>query len=104
MSGFEVVIEEIREAARAATSAGEQASRVDLGKAFSGTDSGFIGPTAAGLAMALPGSKSAEKAPRVCAKLRDDIGKWVNEVHRYAQNLTSSADLTLVNKGSNRAV
>jgi len=99
VSEFEVVIEEIRKAAQAATSAGEQARRVDLAEALSGVGSGFIGPAApAGLALALPRSKSAENAPKVCAKLRGDIDKWVAEIYQYAQNLTSSADLYATNE------
>lgn len=80
MSGFEVVIEALRKAGKAATSAGEQAAAVDLG----GTLSGVPG--------ALPGSRSAEVAPRTATAWRSQIKGWSEQAGEHGRLLNTAAD------------
>ena len=70
MSGYEVIVEALREAGNAATSAGEQAETMDL----TGTLSGVGG--------ALPGSRSAQAAPGASDTWRRQLTDWSTDTKK----------------------
>lgn len=80
MSGYEVAIEEIRKAAAAVTSAGEQAAGVDVAGALSG------------VAGALPGSRSAQAATGAAKAWEQQEREWSREAKDYGENLRKTAD------------
>jgi hypothetical protein len=80
MNGYQVVIEALRRAGRAAESAGEQAGAVNLAGALSG------------VAGALPGSRSGPAAARLANAWRGRLGSWSAETRRLGQGMVLSAD------------
>jgi hypothetical protein len=86
LSGYKVVIEELREAGRSAISAGEQAGTVDLG----GTLSGMPG--------ALPGSRSVQAAAGLANSWQSQIKGWSGEAATLGRNMTAAADYYAANE------
>jgi hypothetical protein len=86
VSGYEVVIESLRKAGRAAGSAGEQAGAVDLAGAISGVRD------------SLPGSRSLHVAAEVATMWRAQIAGWSTEARKLGQDMTESADLYASNE------
>lgn len=86
MAGYEVVIEALRKSGRAATSAGEQASAVDLAGAISGVRD------------SLPGSRSVDAASGVATVWRAQIAGWSGEATKLGQDMAGSADLYASNE------
>lgn len=80
VSGYRAHVQELRESAGAARSAGEQVSEVRLVAAFDG----------AGEAM--PGSRSASFLDRAGNALGKDVEGWVTSVDAYAEDLDAAAD------------
>jgi hypothetical protein len=80
MSGYDVVIEELRKAGRSAVSAGEQAGTVDLAGTLSGIPS------------ALPGSRSVQAAAGLAKSWQSQIKGWSGETTTLGRNMTAAAD------------
>lgn len=80
MSGFQVVVEELRSAATAAEAAATAATGIDLASPLE----------VAG--AALPGSASSTRAPDVAGAWRDEVGSWVDDVRKHATRLAAMAD------------
>lgn len=80
MTGFDVVIEELRRAGKAAVSAGEQAHSVDLGS------------TVAGVPGALPGSVSATSVQKAAHTWSTRIKNWSTRVDTHGRSLATAAD------------
>lgn len=80
MDGYEVDIEGLRTAAKAAASAGEQAGRVKLGEA--------VTP----VAEAMPGSASAGRAQALAVAWAERLTGWSTDVTAFGGNLAGSAD------------
>lgn len=81
MDGYEVDIEGLRKAARAAGSAGEQAGRVKLGEA--------VTP----VTEAMPGSASAGQAQTLAAAWGERLRSWSAGITAFSGNLAASADV-----------
>jgi uncharacterized protein YukE len=79
VSGYEVQIEQLRGASRAAGSAASQAGAVHPG---SGLEA---------VATALPGGESAKSAPTVATKLNERATGWADEIDRWSQTVSSAA-------------
>lgn len=80
MGGYRAHVQELRESAGAARSAGEQASEVRLAAAFDGAGE------------AIPGSRSASALPQAGNALGKDVEGWVTSVDAYAEDLDAAAD------------
>ncbi|MGH3912029.1 MAG: hypothetical protein ACRDTC_01255 [Pseudonocardiaceae bacterium] len=80
MSGYEVVVDALRAAGSAATSAGEQAEKIDL----AGTLTGVGG--------ALPGSRSVHAATGAADTWRRQLMDWSTGTKKLGQGMSSSAD------------
>lgn len=80
MDGYEVDIEGLRKAARAAGSAGEQAGRVKLAEVTSVTE-------------AMPGSASAGQAQTLAAAWGERLRGWSADITAFSGNLAASADV-----------
>lgn len=80
MNGFQVDIDGLRNAASAATSAGEQAKQVHLGDC------------ATDISAALPGSRSAGKAESLATVWERRLSTWGEDTTTFGTNLTASAD------------
>ncbi|MFE9750717.1 hypothetical protein ACFYOT_37910 [Saccharothrix saharensis] len=80
MDGYQVDVEALRKAAKAATSAGEQAGRVKLGEA--------VTP----VAEAMPGSASAGRAQALASAWGGRLTGWSTDVTAFGGNLAASAD------------
>lgn len=78
--GYRAQIEELRKAAKAARSAGEQASGMDLAAAIDEAGAG------------MPGARSVQSFATVGEAWRNDIAGWVTQVEGYADALTTAAD------------
>jgi hypothetical protein len=79
MSGFEVQIGQLREAAKAAGSAADQAGAVHPG---TGLDA---------IATALPGGVAASKAPTLASSFNDRGTRWADEIDRWSTSVASAA-------------
>jgi hypothetical protein len=79
VSGYEVQIEQLRGASRAAGSAASQARTVNPG---SGLEA---------IATALPGGGSATSAPAVATKLNERATGWADEIDRWSQTVSAAA-------------
>jgi hypothetical protein len=86
VAGFDVVIDELRKAGKAAISAGEQAGTVDLGSAVSG------------VAGALTGSRSAKVVVKTAAAWRTQIKNWSSEAGSHGRLLHTAADYYATNE------
>lgn len=81
MSGYEVEIGQLREAAKAAGSAAAQAKTVDPGTGL------------AAIATALPGGDAAKKAPTLASTFNERAQGWAGEIGRWNDSITSAAQL-----------
>ncbi|MFI6996369.1 hypothetical protein [Nocardia sp. NPDC050175] len=81
MSGFEVQIDQLREAAKAAGSAATQAGEVDPGTGM------------AAIATALPGGEVAKKAPTLATTFNERAKGWSGEIGRWNETITAAAKL-----------
>jgi hypothetical protein len=88
MAGYEVVIEAMRSAAAAASSAADQASRV------------LPGPALVNLHDAMPGARVAGKLDRVRAVWTGKGVGWAGRMTDYASGLSNSADSYAANEAS----
>ncbi|WP_107655356.1 hypothetical protein [Nocardia suismassiliense] len=86
MSGFEVEISQLKEAAKAAGSAATQALAVDPGSGL------------AGLAAALPGGEAAKKAPTLVTTFNDRAKGWAEEIGGWGDLVTAAAKLYAENE------
>ncbi|GIF67342.1 hypothetical protein Ais01nite_53770 [Asanoa ishikariensis] len=80
MSGFEVQIGQLRNAAKAAGSAAEQARAVDPG---TGLDA---------IATALPGGVAATRAPALASTFNERADGWAGEIDQWSASVASSAN------------
>ncbi|MCG8917420.1 hypothetical protein L6E12_16665 [Actinokineospora sp. PR83] len=80
VDGYEVDIEGLRKAARAAGSAGEQAGQIRLGEA--------VAPAA----EAMPGSASAGQAQALATAWGERLRGWSADITAFSGNLATSAD------------
>jgi hypothetical protein len=85
MEWFEADIAGLRKAADASRSAGDQARRINLAD----------GP--AGIAQGMPGSVSATKSGPLAEAWRTRLTAWADDVGRFGDNLSSTADLYQAN-------
>ncbi|ROT34029.1 type VII secretion target [Micromonospora sp. HM5-17] len=79
MSGFEVQINQLRQAAKAAGSAADQARAVQPG---AGLDA---------VATALPGGVAASRAPTLASTLNARVKEWADEIDRWSESVASAA-------------
>ncbi|MQA61376.1 MAG: hypothetical protein GEU86_07730 [Actinophytocola sp.] len=79
-TSHEVQIKALREAARAAGSAADQVSKIDLAAAVAAAGEG------------MPGSRSASSLSNIASRWSDDVSRWVSQANGYAQALTTAAD------------
>lgn len=79
MSGYEVEIGQLREAAEAAGSAAEQAGAVDPGTGLEA------------IAVALPGGDAAQNAPTLASTFNERAKGWAGEIDRWSASITASA-------------
>lgn len=80
MSGFEVQIGQLRNAAKAAGSAAEQAKVVHPG---TGLDA---------IATALPGGVAARSAPALASTFDERAAGWADEIDKWSASVTSAAN------------
>lgn len=80
VNDYQAQIDALRDAAKAAASAGEQVSGVDL--------AGAVGEAGAGM----PGAHCVRSFQTLGNAGRGDISGWVSQAQGYAQALTSAAD------------
>src|SRR5438045_2464094 len=80
MDGYEVDIEVLRKAAKAAGSAGEQAGNARLGE------------TVTPLTEAMPGSASMTQAQALAAVWGERLRSWSTDITAFGGNLATSAD------------
>jgi hypothetical protein len=79
VGGFEVQIEQLRAAAKAAGSAADQARAVDPG---TGLDA---------IATALPGGVAATRAPTLASTFNQRGEGWAGEIDKWSESVTSVA-------------
>ena len=79
MSGYEVQIEQLRGASKAAGSAANQARAVHPG---SGLEA---------IATALPGGDAAKSAPTVATTFNERATGWADEIDRWSATVSSAA-------------
>jgi hypothetical protein len=79
VSGFEVQIGQLRDAAEAAGSAADQARVVAPG---TGLDA---------IATALPGGVVAQKAPALASTFNERAVGWAGEIDKWSESITSNA-------------
>lgn len=91
MSGYGVQIQALRQAGKAASSAGDQVKDVDL--------PGAIGHAAS----AMPGSTSAQSFSTLGNAWRGHLSGWVAQAEGYASALSSSADVYAANEAAAKA-
>ncbi|GIF52100.1 hypothetical protein DFJ67_5683 [Asanoa ferruginea] len=80
MSGFEVQIGQLRNAAKAAGSAADQAKAVNPG---TGLDA---------IATALPGGVAAMRAPTLASTFNERGQGWAGEIEQWSKSVTSNAN------------
>lgn len=78
--GYQAKIDDLRRAAKAAGSAGEQVAEVDL--------AGAIGHAADGM----PGARCVRLFATLGNAWRGDIAGWVSQANGYAEALTAAAE------------
>ncbi|WP_410657614.1 hypothetical protein [Amycolatopsis sp. lyj-112] len=88
MSGYEVEIGQLRNAAKAAGSAADQARAVEPG---TGLDA---------IATALPGGDAAKSAPTLASAFNDRAKGWAGEIHQWSESITSAAKAYSENEDS----
>jgi hypothetical protein len=81
MDGYEVDIEKLREAAKAAGSAGEQAGQVRLGDSVTA------------VTEAMSGSMSAVQAQTLATAWEERLRTWSTDITSFGGNLAASADV-----------
>ncbi|ANN17757.1 hypothetical protein SD37_20300 [Amycolatopsis orientalis] len=79
MSGYEVEIGQLRNAAKAAGSAADQARAVEPG---AGLDA---------IATALPGGEAAKSAPTLASTFTERAKGWAGEIDRWSESITTAA-------------
>jgi hypothetical protein len=79
VSGFEVQIGQLRDAAKAAGSAADQARVVDPG---TGLDA---------IATALPGGVAARSAPALASTFNERARGWAGEIDKWSESVASAA-------------
>lgn len=84
--GYQVIIEKIRQASRAAMDAAEIAGKVDL--------AGALGP----VGQALPGSRTAQSAGRLAPVWTHQVSRWSADAKAYADNLATAVDRYAANE------
>ena len=80
MDGYEVDIAGLRNAAGAASSAGEQAKQIHLGDGPHGVPAG------------MPGSQSAGKADPLARAWDTRLSAWATDIGRFGTDVSASAD------------
>jgi hypothetical protein len=80
MSSYKVIIDALRQAGDVTEGAGEQVGTVDLAG------------TLAGVADALPGSRSVQAATGAATTWADQIERWSTDAQRLGQGMSASAD------------
>ncbi|EME52429.1 hypothetical protein [Amycolatopsis decaplanina] len=88
MSGYEVEIGQLRNAAKAAGSAADQARGVEPG-----TGLGAI-------AAALPGGEAAKSAPTLASTFTERAKGWADEIDRWSESITTAAKTYSENENS----
>lgn len=81
MSGFEVEISQLKDAAKAAGSAETQAKVVNPG---TGLDA---------IATALPGGDAAKNAPKLSSTFNERSTGWADEIGKWSTTIASAAQL-----------
>jgi hypothetical protein len=79
VGGFEVQIDQLRNSAKAAGSAADQARAVRPG---TGLET---------IAAALPGGVAAASAPTLASTFNDRGKRWADEIDRWSESVTSMA-------------
>jgi hypothetical protein len=87
VSGYEVQIGQLRDAAKAAGSAADQARTVDPG---TGLDA---------IATALPGGDAAKSAPTLMSTFNERAKGWAGEIDQWSESVTASAKTYSENEG-----
>ncbi|MGB3438462.1 MAG: hypothetical protein WBA97_06875 [Actinophytocola sp.] len=87
MSGYEVELGQLRDAAAAAGSAADQARAVSPG---TGLDA---------IAVALPGGDAAKNAPTLASTFNERANGWSGEIDLWSESVTSSAKAYAENEG-----
>jgi hypothetical protein len=88
VSGYEVQIGQLRNAAKAAGSAADQAHAVDPG---TGLDA---------IAAALPGGEAATSAPTLASAFNERAKGWAGEIEQWSESITSAAKAYSENEDS----
>lgn len=88
MSGYEVEIGQLRNAAKAAGSAADQARAVDPGTGL------------AAIAAALPGGDAATNAPTLESTFNERARGWAGEIDKWSESITSAAKAYSENEDS----
>jgi hypothetical protein len=88
VSGYEVQIGQLRNAAKAAGSAADQARVVDPG---TGLDA---------IATALPGGDAAKNAPTLASTFNERAKGWAGEIDQWSDSVTSAAKAYSENEDS----
>ena len=91
MSGFEVQIGQLRDAAAAAGSAADQARVVVPGAGLEA------------IATALPGGVAASRAPILASTFNERAKGWADEIDRWSTSVTSAAKAYSASDGSAKA-
>lgn len=79
MSGYEVEIDQLRDASRAAGSAANQARAVQPGSGLGA------------IAVALPGGDAATSAPTLASTFNERATGWADEIDRWSKEVSSAA-------------
>ncbi|MGW5054564.1 hypothetical protein [Actinokineospora sp. NPDC004072] len=90
MSGFEVEIGQLEDAAKAAGSAADQARTVEPGNGLDG------------VAAALPGGSSAAAAPALATAFNERASGWAGEIDRWGESIAGAAKAYAENEESAR--
>lgn len=88
MSGYEVQIGQLRNAAKAAGSAADQARAVEPG---TGLDA---------IATALPGGEAAKSAPTLASTFTERAKGWAGEIDGWSESITKAANAYAENENS----
>jgi hypothetical protein len=88
VSGYEVEIGQLRNAAKAAGSAADQARAVDPGTGLEA------------IAAALPGGDAAQSAPALASTFNERAKGWAGEIDQWSESVTSAAKTYSENEDS----
>lgn len=88
MSGYELEIEQLRRAATAARSGGDQLDKVDASASMSAVP------------PAMPGSRCAGPLARLADTWRQQVTWWSSSLTSHGKNLAQSADLYAANEAT----